>query len=157
MTLDGSTAGHGHGTSTLKSWLGANANLRITHINTYDSSGGAARAAYRLHAGLRSLGQESVLLVQHKNTDDNTVLLFAPPRDVPNQVRRIIKRHLLPYSRKSLASRPAGSTYMSDDRSEHNGDILRQVPSSDILNLHWVAGFFEYISLDRKSTRLNSS
>jgi glycosyltransferase involved in cell wall biosynthesis len=39
---------------------------------------------------------------------------------------------------------------MSDDRSEHNGDILRQVPSSDILNLHWVAGFFEYISFFRE-------
>src|ERR1017187_6218027 len=123
MTLDGSTAGHGHGTSTLKSWLGANANLRITHINSYDSAGGAARAAYRLHAGLLSLGQESVLLVQHRNTDDNTVLLFGPPLDVPTRFRRIIKRRLLPCSRKPLPSRPAECTYMSDDRSEHDGDV----------------------------------
>lgn len=105
---------------------------------------------YRLHAGLLSLGQESTLLVQHKNTDDGTVLLFAPPREVPTQLRRIVKRHLLPYCRKPLASSPAGSTYMSDDRSEHNGDVLRQVPPSDIVNLHWVAGFFEYISFFRK-------
>ena len=125
--------------------------MRITHINSYDSVGGAARAAYRLHAGLLSLGQESMLLVQQKDTDDNTVLLFSPPLDVPTRFRRIIKRRfLLPYSRKPLTSRPAGSTFMSDGRSEHNGDVLRQVPSSDILNLHWVAGSFEYISFFRK-------
>jgi glycosyltransferase involved in cell wall biosynthesis len=124
--------------------------VRITHINSYDSTGGAARAAYRLHTGLLSVGQESKLLVQHKDTDDNTVLLFGPPLDVPTRFRRIIKRRFLPYSRKLLTSRPAGSTFMSDDRSEHNGDVLRQVPSSDILNLHWVAGSFEYISFFRK-------
>jgi hypothetical protein len=39
---------------------------------------------------------------------------------------------------------------MNDDRSEHKGDVLRQVPSSDILNPHWVAGFFEDISFFRK-------
>ena len=127
--------------------------MRITHINSYDSAGGAARAAYRLHAGLLSLGQESMLLVQHKNTDDSTVLLFGPPLDVATRLRRVIKRRLLPYSRKSLTSRPAGSTLMSDDRSEHNGDVLRQVPSSDILNLHWVTGSFEYISFFRKVPR----
>ena len=102
--------------------------MRITHINFYDSAGGVARAAYRLHAGLLSLGQESMLLVQQKDTDDNTVLLFGPPLDVPTRFRRIIKRRLLPCSRKPLPSRPAECTYMSDDRSEHDGDVLRQVP-----------------------------
>jgi len=124
--------------------------MRVTHINSYDSAGGAARAAYRLHAGLISLGHESILLVQHKETDDNTVLQFGPPLDVLSRLRRIVKGRLLPYSRRPLKSRPAGSTYMSDDRSEHNGDVLRQVPSSDVLNLHWVAGSFEYISFFRK-------
>jgi glycosyltransferase involved in cell wall biosynthesis len=125
--------------------------MRVTHINCYDSAGGAARAAYRLHAGLLLLGQESKLLVHRKDTDDSTVLLFSPPLDVSTGFRRIIKRRLLlPYSRKPLTSRPAGSPFMSDDRSEHNGDVLRQVPSSDILNLHWVAGSFEYISFFRK-------
>jgi glycosyltransferase involved in cell wall biosynthesis len=39
---------------------------------------------------------------------------------------------------------------MSDDRSEHDGDVLNQLPSSDILNLHWVAGFFDYRSFFRR-------
>lgn len=124
--------------------------MRITHISTYDSAGGAARAAYRLHTGLLALGQESKLLVQQKGTDDDTVLLFSPPRDVPTRFRRMIKRRLLRDRRKPLSSRPAGSTFMSDDRSEHNGDALRQVPPSDVLNLHWVAGLIDYKDFFRR-------
>jgi glycosyltransferase involved in cell wall biosynthesis len=127
----------------------SHANLRITHISAYDSAGGAARAAYRLHTGLLSVGQESIFLVQQKNTDDDTVHAFSPPVKVSTQVRRMIKRHLLPHNRRPFNSRPAGSTYMSDDRSVHNADVLGQVPPTDILNLHWVAGYFEYISFFR--------
>jgi glycosyltransferase involved in cell wall biosynthesis len=127
--------------------------VRVTHINTYDSAGGAARAAYRLHTGLLALGQESKLLVQQKERDDNTVLLFDPPLDAPTRFRRMIKRRILLHSRKPLASRPAGSTFMSDDRSEHNGDVLRQMPPSDILNLHWIAGFIDYKDFFRQIPR----
>src|ERR1039457_6738399 len=62
---------------------------------------------------------------------------------IAREIRVIKRRHLLPYSRKPLTSRPAGSAHMGDDRSEHNEDVPRQVPSSDSLNLHWVAGSFE--------------
>ena len=124
--------------------------MRITHINSSDSAGGAARAAYRLHTSLLAMGQESKLLVQQKGNDDNTVLLFDPPVDVPARLRRIVKRRFLRYSRKPLTSRPAGSTFMSDDRSEHSADVLRQVPPSDVLNLHWVAGFIDYKDFFRR-------
>ena len=37
--------------------------MKIVHISTADNSGGAARAAYRLHRGLRSAGHESRMMV----------------------------------------------------------------------------------------------
>lgn len=37
--------------------------LSITHISTSDNSGGGARAAFRLHRGLRSAGHESRMVV----------------------------------------------------------------------------------------------
>ena len=43
-----------------------------------------------------------------------------------------------------MRSRPAGSTFFSDDRSQHRADILRQLPPTDVLNLHWIAGFLDY-------------
>ena len=44
--------------------------MRILHINTYDIGGGAARAAYRLHTGLRCLGHMSHLLVGQQTTHE---------------------------------------------------------------------------------------
>jgi glycosyltransferase involved in cell wall biosynthesis len=43
-----------------------------------------------------------------------------------------------------MRDRPEGSTYFSDDRSQHNADVLLQLPPTDVLNLHWIAGFIDY-------------
>ena len=43
-------------------------------LNTFDIEGGAARAAYRLHKGLQSIGLDSQMLVQTKSSDDHTVI-----------------------------------------------------------------------------------
>ena len=48
--------------------------MNILLINTSDISGGASRAAYRLHNGLQNIGVNSQLLVQEKYSDDKTVL-----------------------------------------------------------------------------------
>jgi glycosyltransferase involved in cell wall biosynthesis len=47
--------------------------VKILLVNTYDISGGAAIAAYRLDSGLRQIGNESLMLVQHKVSDDESV------------------------------------------------------------------------------------
>ena len=43
-------------------------------ISTSDINGGAARAAYRLHQGLKNIGVDSQMLVQNKQSDDYTVI-----------------------------------------------------------------------------------
>ena len=48
-------------------------------VSTYDSFGGAARAAMRLHQGLRAADTPSRILVQDKRTDDPGVLGPATP------------------------------------------------------------------------------
>jgi len=48
--------------------------LRIAHISTHDLNGGAARAAYRLHDGLKSSGVNSCLIVQEKESDSSEVI-----------------------------------------------------------------------------------
>ena len=54
--------------------------LRILHLSTVDIEGGAARSAYRLHLGLRQLGDESLMLVAEKKSYDPSVIAFAPRR-----------------------------------------------------------------------------
>jgi hypothetical protein len=43
-------------------------------LSTYDISGGAARASYRLHRGLKQIGVDSQMLVQAKYSEDKTVI-----------------------------------------------------------------------------------
>jgi hypothetical protein len=48
--------------------------MKILIVNTSDISGGAARAAYRLHKSLLEAGIDSKMLVQSKISDDWTVI-----------------------------------------------------------------------------------
>jgi glycosyltransferase involved in cell wall biosynthesis len=51
---------------------------------------------------------------------------------------------LLARNQNPLKSRHVGASYFSDDRSQHGGDMLPQALPTDVLNLHWVAGFIGY-------------
>ncbi|MFC1843563.1 glycosyltransferase family 4 protein [Thermodesulfobacteriota bacterium] len=44
--------------------------MNVTLLNTYDSSGGAAKASFRLHQSLRQAEINSSILVQSKTSDD---------------------------------------------------------------------------------------
>lgn len=48
--------------------------MKVLCLNKSDNQGGAAIATYRLHRGLCSIGVDSHLLVQNKQTDDNKVI-----------------------------------------------------------------------------------
>jgi glycosyltransferase involved in cell wall biosynthesis len=118
--------------------------MRITHLSTTDQSGGAARAAYRLHRGLLEAGCDSKMLVQRKVSSDPCVLTFAPPGDPASRLRRAILGRYLSRKRRALEALPQGASLVSEDRSEQGADVLRQLPGQDVLHLHWCSGFFDY-------------
>jgi glycosyltransferase involved in cell wall biosynthesis len=121
--------------------------LRIVHLSTYDVTGGAALAAYRQHKGLCQLGHDSSMLVAYRGSDDPTVIALAPRRDLTSRLRwRLREKQInLSFSRY-VSTRPAGYERFSDDRSIFGDILLRQLPSCDIINLHWIAGFVDYQS-----------
>ncbi len=47
--------------------------MKILHLSTHDIIGGAAIAAYRIHHGLRKLGIDSQMLVNHRHSADPSV------------------------------------------------------------------------------------
>ncbi len=49
--------------------------MNILHLSTSDLEGGAAKAAYRLHQGLQSIGLTSRMLVHTKRSDDPHVIV----------------------------------------------------------------------------------
>ena len=52
--------------------------MKILHLSTSDIEGGAARAANRLHEGLKAIGADSQMLVRAKfSTDRKTIAELA--------------------------------------------------------------------------------
>ncbi len=115
------------------------------HLSTNDVSGGAARAAYRLHSGLRSIGCDSTMFVMHKRSSESTVKAFTPSVDWVSRLRyRLRQVRLMLSLGRYRTSRPVGYELFSDDRTRYGAALLEQLPSCDIVNLHWVARFVDY-------------
>jgi glycosyltransferase involved in cell wall biosynthesis len=119
--------------------------LKVLHLNTYDIAGGAARAAYRLHRGLSDLGHSSSMFVCCSSSDDPTIVTFQPRRDLLTRLKRRLRSTQIDRDfARYRNSRPAGYEPFSDDRSPYGDDLIAQLPQSDVINLHWIAGFIDY-------------
>ena len=121
--------------------------MKIVHLNRSDILGGAARAAYRLHGGLSKQGYDSSMFVSHKGSNDPSVKCFALPVDFLSRMRRALLRELIWRDfMRYKNSRRSGDVSFSDCRSEHGAALLRQLPHSEVIHLHWIAGFVDYRS-----------
>lgn len=119
--------------------------MKIVHVTTEDISGGAARAAHRLHTGLRKMGHDSSMFVANRRSKDPHVTAFDASMDWTSRIRRRIRREQVKRDfARYAASRPAGFEIFSDDRSEFGSDVVKHLPPCDVLNLHWIARYVDY-------------
>jgi glycosyltransferase involved in cell wall biosynthesis len=95
------------------------------------------------------LGHDSKMLVQHRQSSDPNVICFQPPDRLGIKLRRAVKQRYLAVQANGIVRVPGGSLF-SDDRSPQNADVIEQIPASDILNLHWMAGFIDYQEFFRR-------
>lgn len=109
----------------------------ILHLSARDNQGGAARATYRLHRGLRGIGVDSQMLVQKKVTDDPTV---HGPSGKLGAGYDVIRRKLneLPVHRYTDRNSEIFSPAWLPER--RAATVADHDPS--LVNLHWVAGGF---------------
>lgn len=119
--------------------------MRILQINTLDVQGGAARAAYRLHRGLRGLGLDSTYFVREKKTHDDSVRKYIPdPASEAVAYRARCKSELDADYDHYKATRSPDIEQFSHERVDADENFFIQRPRADIINLHWVAGFVDY-------------
>ena len=110
--------------------------MKVLHVNTSDTNGGAARAAYRLHRALLTENIDSKLLVQKKTSDDHTVI--APTSKFEKGINLL---------RPTLDNLPL-QQYKHRTQSLFSPAWLpfSQIPKKiaqinpDIVHLHWIAG-----------------
>ena len=115
--------------------------LKILAVNVSDASGGAARAAYRIHNAVRSLDVNSRMLVKNKCTEDDDVLtildfdkknIFSP---VFRFIQHKIKNKLQQARWRQYPNKE--DVFLSDLRSTSLHGALQKI-DYDILHLHWI-------------------
>ncbi len=108
--------------------------------------GGAARAALRLHHGLRSRAVDSLFYAKNaKNDDAGGLHGFYAQRDFLSRVKVRLRKERIKHAFHAFSdSRPSGLEIYTDDRSEFGAQVVKQLPECDIINLHWVAQFVDY-------------
>lgn len=113
----------------------------ILVISTSDASGGAARAAYRIHQAVQEYGTESRMLVKNKITTDSSTLSlsdFTPTNSAYrfyDWIRNKIKNKIQHFHWKRYPNRE--DVFMSDLRSVPLHGALQQL-DFDVLHLHWI-------------------
>ena len=113
----------------------------ILVVSTSDASGGAARAAWRIHRAVQSLGTECWMLVKNKITTDSSILLlsdFTPTNSAYrfyDWIRNKIKNKIQHFHWKRYPNRE--DVFMSDLRSVPLHGALQQL-DFDVLHLHWI-------------------
>ncbi len=109
-------------------------------VSFSDIEGGAAKATNRLHRGLCSIGVESQILVQHKLTDDKTVVTLQ--NKIGKGISKL-KPHLDALPLKFYPQRdftPYSLQWLPDAIPPK----IKQL-SPDIINLHWICQGFARI------------
>ena len=123
--------------------------LRILSICTSDTSGGAARAAYRIHQGVRALGVDSQMFVKNKASNDSTVHALSdfvpnnPFYSVIDWCATKVKNKIQHYYWNQYPHRD--KNFKSDLRGTRLHGALQKL-DYDILHLHWINQRF--LSLD---------
>lgn len=119
--------------------------LSVLLLNTYDNTGGAARAAYRLHEGLLELNVDSKMFVQSKKTDSPRI---TGPYSRFDKFFEVVRPHM---DRAPLAFYRNREVVPYDLQWLPGGQQTKiNHATSDIIHLHWInAGFISIETLSR--------
>lgn len=114
---------------------------KILSINTSDSSGGAARAAYRIHSAVNEFGGNSYMLVKNKELNDERILevgqyyhpnyIKCSYSFIQNKIKNKIQHHCW----NKYPNRE--NVFMSDLRSMSIHGAFQKI-DFDILHMHWI-------------------
>jgi glycosyltransferase involved in cell wall biosynthesis len=117
--------------------------MRILHLSTHDNSGGAARAAFRLHNGLIQQAVDSRMFVRNKYSHDEAVIRYRYLEGFDKILYKYRRSQIEADFNKYRQSRPLNQELFSDDRSALKTGFFKQFPEADIYHLHWISGFVD--------------
>jgi len=123
--------------------------MKIIQVSTYDINGGAARAAYRLHRGLREIGQDCRMLVRYKDSIDDSVFCVAPKDGEEQDEQKFLLEVVVQGQYINFHRTDISNTIFSLPYSGLDISTLQMIQNADIINLHWVARYQSLVTLNR--------
>lgn len=118
--------------------------MRVVHVSSTDTVGGAARAAYRLHRALMESGTGSTMLVGKKFSADDEVAEVSPSSGFAPVCGEIVQKQYINPRRSADWNTHFSFAWPGHDLSEH--PLVRE---ADIIHLHWLWDFQSTATLAR--------
>jgi glycosyltransferase involved in cell wall biosynthesis len=117
--------------------------MKISVVSDTDINGGAARAAHRLHLGLRALGVDSEMLVRRKIGNSPEVHLLVPgiAAKIASRLRYLLNRGAVNRYRSSWPVQPENFSLAGG---RVRPDWTKVLHETDVVNLNWVAESFDF-------------
>ncbi len=111
--------------------------MKVLQLSTDDFSGGASRAAYRLHMALLQCGIDSRMRVLMHQTANDKVIAGKAPRGFSQKVKDKLHQKWREFGRRSFRS----SNPIMHSFGDTSAGIVDEINSSDVdvVNLHWIA------------------
>jgi len=115
--------------------------MNIAIINTYDQTGGAAKAAHRLYRGLR-LNHTDVFYYVRNKTDlaDKNIIQLNQFNKSMSFMDELMQKYYITPNRTAISNTLFSITYAGV-----NTTVSEELKRADIINLHWVE---KYLSLE---------
>lgn len=127
--------------------------MKIIHISTRDT-GGAAVACIRLHQALLSEGYDSTLLTLRKERSDipsHYLYETTVYEKLKLFTSRLLNRISKTFNIKSKIEISTDSfSFPQSIYKLHNHKLVKE---SDIINLHWISGFWDYRSFSKLKSK----
>jgi len=121
--------------------------MKVWHISRDDNTGGASKAAYRLHVALGQSGIDSRLRVLNRETANDHVISGRPSRTFATKVRQRLRNML----REQRDRRFKTDNLILHSFGRDSAGILEELNQcdADLLNLHWIAKFLSIEDIGR--------
>ena len=110
--------------------------MKILHLSTDDFSGGASRAAYRLHTALLQHGIDSTMRVLSHQTANDKVIAGRGPRTFIEKVKGRIQKKLRAFTERNWKT----DNLIMHSFGQVSAGIVDEINrcDADVVNLHWI-------------------
>lgn len=123
--------------------------MKIIHISSFATGGGAAIAAFRLHQSLMKQPDVESILIQKAFLDEsfakqNNIITAFTDRNLVTRIRKKLNIHTEHFHWKKRIKYPEDYEIATFATTSYRLEKLPEVKEADIIHLHWVGDFLNY-------------